>query len=68
MAAWNTLVCDEFSYAWAALPVLLCGGAVAAYGAARKLYLESLGPVRPPAADARAPAEPAKNAVPDLSE
>jgi hypothetical protein len=71
VAAWNLLVYPVFSYAWAALPVLLCSVGFAGYAGARVLYLESLLPEPPP----QAPPEPAgplpdaaKNGGPDLSE
>jgi hypothetical protein len=53
--AWNHLVyARAFSYAWSALPVLLCSLLTAGYAGARAIYLDSLIPIKPqaPAAEA----------------
>jgi hypothetical protein len=47
VAGWNLLVYDRaFSYAWSALPVLLCSLVFSGYAAARVLYLDSLLPLK----------------------
>lgn len=68
VAAWNLLVYNVFSYFWSALPILLCSLGFVGYASARKIYQESLEPIRLPAAPSEEPGGDAKNAAPDLSE
>jgi hypothetical protein len=68
VAAWNLLVYPVFSYFWSALPILLCSVGFAGYAAARRIYLESLEPLKLPSEPAETPDAPAKNEAPDLSE
>ena len=57
LAAWNLLVFNVFSYARAALPILLCSVTTAGWAMARSVYRESLSPT-----------EKVKNPATDLSE
>ncbi len=68
VAAWNLLVYPMFSYFWSTLPILLCSVGFTGYAAARRIYLESLEPLKLPSAPAETPDGPVKNEAPDLSE
>ncbi len=68
VTAWNLLVFDMFSYARAALPILLCSVSFAGYSAAHAFYQDSLLPPARPLKANGVGSKPTKNLASDLSE